>query len=307
MADLTEGPYSRALAVPGLLGAMVSFQIGASIAKSLFPAFGAVGMVGLRISLSTLVLAVVWRALPRQSGRRRPGAADLRVIVPYGLAIGLMNLLFYLSLVRLPLGAAVAIEFTGPLALALIGSRRRLDLLWALLVVCGLAMLLDPATALHRLDPLGVAFALGAGLFVALYIVFGQRVGQRIGGNDATTFGMAVACLAVVPFCLPAMLPAATRPWQLFEAGLVAILSGALPYSLEMAAMRRIGARSFGILMSLDPALAALAGLVLLGERLPPLRWLGILCVVLASAGTALTTEVGSRREPARRPETIDA
>ncbi len=302
MTDPTEGSYGRALAVPKLLGAMVSFQVGASIAKSLFPIFGAVGMVGLRISLSALLLAVVWRPW-----RAWPSRADLRVIVPYGLAIGLMNLLFYLSLVRLPLGAAVAIEFTGPLALALIGSRRRLDLVWAMLVVCGLALLLEPTTALHRLDPLGVTFALGAGLFVALYILFGQRVGQRVGGADATTLGMAVACLAVVPFCLPAMRPAITHPWQLLEAGLVAILSGALPYSLEMAAMRRIGARSFGILLSLDPALAALAGLVLLGERLAPLRWLGILCVALASAGTARAAEAGPGREPARGAGTIGA
>ncbi len=285
------------LAVPVLIGATASFQVGASIAKSLFPVFGPTGTVGLRISLSLLVLCVMWRPW-----RRLPDAGDLRVIVPYGLSLGIMNLLFYLALARLPLGAAVAIEFTGPLALAFVGSRRLLDLLWAALVVGGLVLLLDPTTTLHRLDPLGVALALGAGLCWALYIVFGQRVGRRVPGSHVTAIGMAVACLAVVPFCLPAMLPAASDPIHLFEAFLVAILSGALPYSLEMMAMRRIGMRSFGILMSLDPALAALSGLVLLGEHLSPLRWLAILCIVLASAGTALSREAGSGKR-----ETIEA
>lgn len=289
MADPGEGPYRQLLAVPMLVGGVASFQLGASIAKPLFPLFGATGTAGLRISLSLLVLAAMWRPW-----RHLPGRAALRAIVPYGLALGVMNLLFYLSLARLPLGAAVAIEFTGPLTLALVGSRRPLDLLWAALVIGGLALLLDPATAPHHLDPLGAAFALGAGLCWALYIVFGRRVGQRVAGGHGTVLGLAVACLAVVPFCLPAMLPAATHPRRLFEAFLVAILSSALPYSLEMAAMRRLSMRSFGILMSLDPALAALFGLVLLGERLSLLRWLAILCIVLASAGTALGTQAGS-------------
>ncbi len=298
MAHREAGSRRRLLAVPVLVGGMASFQIGASIAKSLFPVFGATGTTGLRISLSLLVLLVMWRPW-----RRLPEAAALRVIVPYGLALGIMNLLFYLSLARLPLGAAVAIEFTGPLALAFIGSRRLLDLLWAALVVGGLVLLLDPTTSLHRIDPVGAALALGAGLFWALYIVFGQRVGQRVAGGHVTALGMAVACLAVVPFCLPAMLPAVRDPVRLLEAVLVAILSSALPCSLEMAAMRRISMRSFGILMSLDPALAALSGLMLLGERLSLSRWLAILCIVLASAGTALTAEARPGAEPEAAPE----
>ncbi len=274
-----------------LLGSIASYQLGASLAKSLFPLFGATGTVGLRILLSTIVLWAMWRPW-----RSLPDRAGLRALLPYGLSLGLMNLLFYLALARMTLGAAVSIEFTGPLALAFIGSRRPLDLLWAALVLAGLALLLRPSEAVSGVDPLGAALALGAGLCWAGYIVFGRRVGQRVRGGGATAFGMAIASIAVVPFCLPAMLPAAAahqhlslhllRP--LLQSLLVAILCSALPYSLEMAAMRRVSTRSFGILMSLDPAAAALSGLLLLGERLSPAHWLAIGCVVLAALGSAL-------------------
>ena len=273
-----------------MLGSVVSYQLGASIAKSLFPAFGATGTVGLRILLSTILLWIVWRPW-----RQWPGREALRAIVPYGLALGVMNLLFYLALARITLGAAVAIEFTGPLTLAFIGSRRPLDLLWAALVVGGLVLLLDPATALHRVDPVGVMLALGAGVCWALYIVFGRRVSQLGAGGHATALGMAIATLAVVPICAPAMLPAASDPHRLFAGLLVAVLSSALPYSLEMMAMRRLSLRSFGILMSLDPVAAALSGLLLLGEHLSLLSWTAILCIVLASIGSVVTGEAGVR------------
>ena len=273
-----------------LLGSVVSYQLGASVAKSLFPIFGATGTVGLRIALSTIVLWALWRPW-----RRLPDRAGLRALVPYGLSLGLMNLLFYLALARMTLGAAVSIEFTGPLTLAFIGSRRPLDLLWAALVLAGLALLLRPAEAVSGVDPLGAALALGAGLCWAGYIVFGRRVGQRIRGGGATAFGMAIASLAVVPFCLPAMLPAAVAPqhlfWPLLQSLLVAILCSALPYSMEMAALRWVSTRSFGILMSLDPAAAALSGLLLLGERLSPTHWLAIGCIILAALGSALAGE----------------
>ncbi len=273
-----------------LLGSVVSYQLGASVAKSLFPIFGATGTVGLRIALSTIVLWALWRPW-----RRLPDRAGLRALVPYGLSLGLMNLLFYLALARMTLGAAVSIEFTGPLTLAFIGSRRPLDLLWAALVLAGLALLLRPAEAVSGVDPLGAALALGAGLCWAGYIVFGRRVGQRIRGGGATAFGMAIASLAVVPFCLPAMLPAAVTPqhlfWPLLQSLLVAILCSALPYSMEMAALRWVSTRSFGILMSLDPAAAALSGLLLLGERLSPTHWLAIGCIILAALGSALAGE----------------
>ena len=276
----------RLLALPAVLGGMASYQFGAAIAKSLFPVFGPTGTAGLRIFLSTLVLFAIWRPW-----RQRPDWAAIRAVVPYGAALGTMNLLFYLALARLPLGVAVAIEFTGPLALATLGSRRLLDLLWAVLAASGLALLLAPNAALRAVDPLGVAAALGAGLCWALYIVFGRNVGRRIAGGHATALGMAVASLAVVPFCLPAMAPVLDDPHRLLAAGLVAVLCSALPYSLEMAAMRHLSTRAFGILMSIEPALAALSGLLLLGEQLSPQRWLAILCIILASAGSALAGE----------------
>ncbi len=273
-----------------LLGSVASYQLGASLAKSLFPLFGPTGTVGLRIALSTVVLWALWRPW-----RRLPDRAGLRALLPYGLSLGLMNLLFYLALARMTLGAAVSIEFTGPLTLAFAGSRRPLDLLWAALVLAGLTLLLRPTEAVSGVDPLGAALALGAGLCWAGYIVFGRRVGQRIRGGGATAFGMAIASLAVVPLCLPAMLPAHATPQHLLspllQSLLVAILCSALPYSLEMAAMRWISTRSFGILMSLDPAAAALSGLLLLGERLSPAHWLAIGCIVLAALGSALAGE----------------
>ncbi len=284
-------PPRSLAAVPMLVGGIASFQLGASIAKSLFPVFGATGMVGLRIGLSCLLLLVLWRPWREPVSRRL-----LTAIVPYGLSLGLMNLLFYLSLARLPLGAAVAIEFTGPLALAFLGSRRLTDLVWAALVVAGLLLLLDPRRALHAVDPLGVLFAFGAGVFWALYIVFGQRVSRISSGPRSTALGLLVAAVAIVPLCLPAMTPALHDPGHLAQAAAVAVLSSALPYSLEMAAMRHLTTRSFGILMSLDPALAALAGLALLHEHLAALRWLGILCIVAASAGSALSSR---KDEPA--------
>ncbi len=281
MARLT-----RRLALPMLLGSVVSYQLGASVAKSLFPLFGATGTVGLRIALSTIVLWALWRPW-----RRLPDRAGLRALLPYGLSLGLMNLLFYLALARMTLGAAVSIEFTGPLSLAFIGSRRPLDLAWGALMLAGLALLLRPTAAVAGVDPRGAALALGAGLCWAGYIVFGRRVGQRVPGGGATALGMAVASLAVVPLCLPAMLPAAAAPWPLLQSLLVAILCSALPYSLEMAALRSVSTRTFGILMSLDPAAAALSGLLLLGERLSPAHWLAIGCIVLAALGSTLAGE----------------
>ncbi len=271
---------------PVLVGAIASFQVGASVAKSLFPALGASGTVGLRIALSTVLLWIIWR--PWRSLAGLAPVSLLRAILPYGLSLGLMNLLFYLALARLPLGIAVAIEFSGPLALAFLGSRRLLDLVWACLVVAGLALLLMTPWSLHGLDRVGVGFALGAALCWALYIMASQRIARRLRSGPAAALGMVAASVAIVPFCLPAMMPALHRPSLLLAAVAVAVLSGALPYTLELIALRRMSARGYGILSSLDPVLAALSGLLLLGERLWPLHWLGIGCIVIASAGSAL-------------------
>jgi inner membrane transporter RhtA len=283
-------PFAAPVAV--VLLAMLSFQGGAAIAKTLLPLVGAPGAAALRLGLASLMLLAYWRPW-----RLRPDAASWRAIVLYGASLGCMNLLFYLALQRLPLGIAVALEFTGPLAVAIGSSRRAIDFLWVTLAAAGLLALL-PRSAPLAMDRVGIAFALGAGAWWALYIVVGKRVGSQSGG-PSTALGMLVGACIIVPIgavaegsrlLATALLPAAIA---------VAFLSSALPYSMEMYALPRLPTRTFGILMSLDPAVAALAGLVFLGERLSALQWLAVVCVMLASAGSAATSRSA--------PETVQA
>ncbi|MER2194414.1 EamA family transporter [Methylobacterium brachiatum] len=262
---------------------MVSLQYGATIAKNLFPVVGAAGTSALRVGFSALILIAVWRPWRRSLARREAGWIAL-----YGITLGVMNLLFYLAIARLPLGPAVAIEFAGPLAIALIASRRTTDFLWIGVAVAGLGLLL-PIAPTSPLDPLGVALALGAALAWALYILFGQRAG-RIDGGRAVSLGMLVAALVAAPFGLAEAGAALLAPGVLMAGLLVALLSSALPYSLEMFALRRLDRKSFGVLMSLEPAVAACAGFALLGERLGAVQWLAIGLVIAASAGITATS-----------------
>ncbi|WP_244536760.1 EamA family transporter [Methylobacterium brachiatum] len=262
---------------------MVSLQYGATIAKNLFPVVGAAGTSALRVGFSALILIAVWRPWRRSLARREAGWIAL-----YGITLGLMNLLFYLAIARLPLGPAVAIEFAGPLAIALIASRRTTDFLWIGVAVAGLGLLL-PIAPTSPLDPLGVALALGAALAWALYILFGQRAG-RIDGGQAVSLGMLVAALVAAPFGLAEAGAALLAPGVLMAGLLVALLSSALPYSLEMIALRRLDRKNFGVLMSLEPAVAACAGFALLGERLGAVQWLAIGLVIAASAGITATS-----------------
>ncbi len=266
-----------------LLVAMVSIQCGAALAKGLFAAVGPAGTTALRLAFAA---AMLWIA--QRPWRLRIGARERRMIVYYGLAMGAMNFLFYSSLSLIPLGIAVALEFTGPLALAIAGSRRAVDFLWVALAILGLAALLPLRSGAPPLAPAGVAYALGAGICWALYIAFGQRAGATHGAG-ATALGTAVAAAVVVPvgaahaglaLLAPAVLPAACA---------VALLSSALPYSLEMFALTRLPVRTFGVLMSLEPALGALSGMVFLGERLGATQWAAVGCIMLASAGSAAT------------------
>jgi inner membrane transporter RhtA len=273
------------LSVALLLASMVSIQFGASVAKGLFPALGPEGTTAFRCGLAAAMLLALWRpwrALPPRRG--------LVAVALYGASLGLMNLLFYLSIARIPLGVAVALEFTGPLGVALAGSRRARDLVWVALAAAGIVLILPVARTARALDPVGVALALGAGACWALYIVLGKRAGEAVRGGAATALGMLVAALVVTPVGLlragPRMLQTALWPRAL----LVAVFSSALPYSLEMHALRRLPPRTFGILMSLEPALAALAGLLVLRERLSASQVAAIACVVAASAGSAATT-----------------
>ena len=259
--------------------AMVSFQIGAAFAKQLLPGLGAPGTTALRLGLSALLLVAVqrpWRSVPSRSA--------WTWILAYGLALGAMNAVFYVALGRIPLGIAVAIEFVGPLGVAVWASRRRIDYLWVALAAVGLALLLPIRPGAAALDPLGVACALLAGLGWALYILFGQKAG-RAHGPTAATWGLMVAALLTVPL---GVIDAGARlvdPDILPFGVAVAIFSSALPYTLEMIALRRLSTRTFGTLMSFEPAIAAVAGVVLLHERLSVTQWSAIAAIVVASIG----------------------
>ncbi|MFI4889785.1 MAG: EamA family transporter [Steroidobacterales bacterium] len=276
-------PDAVLLPVAVLILAMAGFQTGAALAKTLIPVVGASGAVALRLTYATLMLWLVWRPW-----RMRVDAKGARTIVVYGIALGCMNLLFYLALQRIPLGIAVALEFTGPLAVAVAAAIRPLDFLWVGLAVLGVLMVLPLGGASQALDLAGIFFALGGGVCWALYIVYGRRAGIRSGGQT-TAMGMLIGAICIVPFGVAHAGMLLLKPEILPTALAVAFLSSAMPYSLEMYAMTRLPARSFGVLMSMDPALAAASGLVLLGERLTWVQWAAIGCIVLASAGSAAT------------------
>jgi inner membrane transporter RhtA len=271
-----------------LIVAIVCFQAGAALAKGLFPAVGASGAAALRLALAAIMLLAVWRPW-----RLRLSPREVRVIVIYGLALGWMNFFFYLSLRSIPLGIAVALEFTGPLGLAMASSRRAIDFLWILMAALGLLALLPLGLGSKALDVQGVGCALAAGLCWALYIFFGRKAGAAHGGQT-TALGMVIGAIVIVPFGVaqagaqlfsPAILPTALA---------VAVLSSALPYSLEMLAMPRLPTRTVGVLMSLDPAFGALSGLCFLGEHLSWIQWAAIASIMAASAGSAATSRTAT-------------
>ena len=277
---------------------MIVFQAGAALATELFPDFGPFGTVLLRIGLAALLLGAVWRPWRVRLDRRATVA-----VLRYGVVLGVMNTLFYVALSRLPLGTAVGIEFAGPLALAIARSRRRADLFWVGLVVLGLLLLVRHLGGeARRPDPVGVACALGAAVGWASYILAGSALGRVLPAGPGTALGMAVATVVALPLGVARLGPLVAHPALLLPALGVATLSSAVPYVLELAAMRRISARVFGVLMSLEPGIAALSGLVFLGEALSPWRWLGLGCVVAASLGTVLERGRTSRgRAPRSR------
>ncbi len=263
---------------------MVSVQGGAALAKDMFPALGPVNTVTLRIVISAVVLGVVFR--PRIT---RMTAEQWRAVIPYGVILALMNSSYYLALQRIPLGLAVTIEFTGPLAVAVMGSRRVQDFLWVLLAIVGIA-LIAPWHASGAVDGTGVLLALGAGVGWASYILVGGRVSRVIPAGAGVASGMMIASLVILPAGLAQHVLTRVTPRLLTEGLVVALLSSAVPYSLEMVALRSIPAKTFGILMSLEPAVGALSGLLLLSERLTVQQWMAVLLVMLASAGATLTS-----------------
>jgi inner membrane transporter RhtA len=280
---------SPAPLVPGLaiLAAMVSQYIGAAIAKHLFPLVGSEGVTALRVGLSALILVLAFR--PWRTALTRRGALDIAL---YGFMLGCMNLLIYHAFSLIPIGIAVAIEVTGPLAVVVASSRRWRDLGWVACAALGLALLLPLRTGTGvlspSLDPAGVAYALGAAFCWAMYIVFGKRA-SKLEGGQAVAWGMLAASLFTVPVGAAHAGAALLQPAVMLAGLAVALLSSALPYSLEIMALRRLPRHVFGILVSSAPAVGALAGFLVLGEQLTPVQWLAIVLVMAASAGSAAT------------------
>ncbi|HDR2159292.1 TPA: threonine/homoserine exporter RhtA [Enterobacter cancerogenus] len=274
-----------------ILIAMLSIQSGASLAKSLFPLVGAPGVTALRIALGTIILVVIfkpWR-LRFKKGQRLP-------LLLYGLALGAMNYMFYLSIQTIPLGIAVALEFTGPLAVALFSSRRPVDFIWVVLAVLGLWFLLPLGQDVSHIDLTGAALALGAGACWAVYILTGQRAGEEH-GPATVALGSLIAAIVFVPIGM-AQATDSIWQWSVMPIGLaVAILSTALPYSLEMIALTRLPTRIFGTLMSMEPALAAVSGMVFLGETLTLTQTLALCSIIAASMGSTLTLRPESKIE----------
>ena len=277
-------PRSIALPIAVLVVAMSSFQFGAVLAKRLFPLVGAAGATALRLALASAMMTIVWRPW-----RVRTSAGGARSIAIYGLAMGAMNLCFYLSLDRIPLGIAVAVEFTGPLAVAVATSRRGIDFVWIALAAAGLVALLPLVRQSRPLDPAGIELALAAGLCWALYIVFGKKAGD-VHGGQTVALGTLAGALVIVPIGIGHAGTALFSPPLLPAACGMALFSSALPYSLEMYALTRMPTRTFGVLMSLAPALGAISGLIFLRESLSVMQWAAILCIMTASAGIALTS-----------------
>lgn len=287
---MSASPFQRFVPFLAVLGSVTALGVGTSWAKqALFPVVGAQGTTAVRVGLSALLMLMLWRPW-----RWRLSRADAQAVALYGAALGAMNLMFYLSLQTLPFGLAVAIEFAGPLAVAIWSSRRAVDFVWVALAIAGLALLLPLGLSGSTLDPLGVLYAVGAAVFWALYIVFGKRAGHLHAGQSVS-LGLLVAALVVVPVGVAHAGAALLSPSVLLVGVAVAAISSALPISLEMMALKRLPKEAFGIMISMEPAVAALLALALLGERLDTVQWLAIGCIVAASMGSAAT----ARRLPA--------
>jgi len=284
--DAGAAVSGRPAAVAMVLAAAGSLQVGAAFAVTLFDDLGPGGAAFLRLLLAAIVLLALWR--PRVRGH---SMADLRIAAAFGLALGLMNWSIYEAMDRIPLGVAVTIEFWGPLAVAVVGSRRALDLLWVALAALGIVLLASPGGG--GIDAGGVVLALLAGGCWAAYIGLSARTGQAFPGGTGLAIAMAVGAVVVLPAGIAQGGAALVHPGLLASALVVALASSVLPYSLELEALRRLPGAVFGVLMSLEPAVAALAGLAVLGQALVPREWAAIGLVVTASAGAAA---LGGRR-----------
>jgi inner membrane transporter RhtA len=273
-----------------VLGAVTSVQFGAALAATLFDSLGPGGTVWLRLLFAAVILLALWR--PRIAHR---SARDLWLVFAFGVSLAVMNTGFYEALDRIPLGVVVTIEFVGPLTLAVVLSRRALDFLWIVLAGCGILLLARGTEG--GIDSVGLAFAAAAAVAWAIYILLSARVGQKFGGGTGLALAMAVGAVLAAPIGIAEGGSALLDPALLAQGVAVAVLSSAIPYSLELEALRRIPAGVFGVLMSLEPAVAALAGFIVLQQDLSGRELIGIGAVVVASAGAARS---------ARRPTVVD-
>ncbi|MFG2354366.1 DMT family transporter [Streptomyces sp. NPDC048521] len=278
-----------------VLAGGVSVQFGGALAVTLMPRAGALGVVALRLLAAAVVLLLVCR--PKLRGHSR---TDWGTVIVFGIAMGAMNGLFYEAVARIPLGLAVTLEVLGPLALSVLASRRAINALWAGLALAGVFLL--GGGGFSDLDPVGVACALGAGAMWAAYIVFSARTGRRFPQADGLALAMAIAALLFLPIGIAAAGTRLLNPTTVALGSAVALLSSVLPYTLELLALRRLPASTFAVLMSLEPALAATAGFLILGQALSMTEAAAIALVIMASIG-AVRTQVGRGKVPAQAPE----
>ncbi|MFF9096240.1 DMT family transporter [Streptomyces sp. NPDC014802] len=271
-----------------VLAGGISVQFGGALAVTLMPRAGALGVVSLRLLVAAVVLLLVCR--PRLRGHSR---ADWGTVIAFGVAMAGMNGLFYEAVARIPLGPAVTLEVLGPLALSVLTSRRALNFVWAGLALAGVFLL--SGGGFGDLDPVGVAFALGAGAMWATYITFSARTGRRFPQADGLALAMAVGAVLFLPLGIAEAGSRLVDPVTVGLGAAVALLSSVLPYTLELLALRRLPAPTFAIMMSLEPAIAATAGFLILGQALSPVEAIAIALVIAASMG-AVRTQVGRRR-----------
>jgi len=261
---------------------LICQEVGASFAVLLFPAVGAIGMVSLRLAFSAIVLLAVAR--PRMRGYRR---SDWLTVIAFGIALALMNALFYEALARVPLGSTVTIEVLGPLVLSVVMSRRASSWLWAVLAFVGVVLLSQGSFG--ALDPAGVAFAFGAAAMWAAYILLSARTGGKFPRLDGLAIAMTIGAVITVPFGVFSAGPAIFQPGILLLGAAVAVLSSTIPYALELIALRRLRPATFSILMSLTPAIATAAGIVILRQQLSGVAFVAIALVIAASIGAVLS------------------